>query len=214
MLLRFTRLLLPLLAFTLLGHASAAAAEPQELKDYVMLDSPQPTGNPKKIVVEEFFWYGCPHCFHAEPDVQAWRRTLPKDVVFKREAPALNENWQSLAKAHYAMETLKLSDRLGLKLFKAIHEKQELNVTDQSALIDWMAKQGVDRKKFADVYNSFGVDNAIGQANQRSLAYHIDGVPTFVVNGKYLTSMSMAGNGKNLVATINYLVARERKNKH
>ena len=212
---RSIRALFPVLALTLLGvgHVPAARAEPQELKDYVLLENPQPVGNGKKIVVEEFFWYGCPHCYHVEPNVRAWRRTLPRDVEFRREAPALNDAWQTLAKAHYALETMKLSDRIGPKLFAAIHDSRELHVNDQSALVGWLARHGVDRDKFSEVYGSFGVDNAVSRANQKAMAYRIDGVPTFVVDGKYLTSVSMTGDGENLIATLNYLIARERRDK-
>jgi thiol:disulfide interchange protein DsbA len=95
----------------------------------------------------------------------------------------------------------------------AIHDSRELGVNDQSALVAWMARQGVERDKFTEVYGSFGVDNAVSRANQRAMAYRIDGVPTFVVDGKYLTSVSMTGDGQNLIATLNYLIARARHGK-
>jgi len=34
---------------------------------YETLSPAQPTQNPEKIEIIEFFWYGCPHCYAFEP---------------------------------------------------------------------------------------------------------------------------------------------------
>ncbi|MGH8571416.1 MAG: thiol:disulfide interchange protein DsbA/DsbL, partial [Gammaproteobacteria bacterium] len=39
----------------------------------------------------------------------------------------------------------------------------------------------------------------------------IDGVPAVVVNGKYLTSASMAGSYDAVLTVVDFLVARERE---
>ena len=55
---------------------------------FKVISPAQPT-DPDKIEVLEFFWYGCPHCFHLEPVINAWEKGLPKDVVFKRVPASL-----------------------------------------------------------------------------------------------------------------------------
>ena len=37
-----------------------------------------PNAPADKIIVQEFFWYGCPHCFHLEPYLSQWK--IPDDV--------------------------------------------------------------------------------------------------------------------------------------
>ena len=67
-----------------LAAGSAFAIEIKEGKEYAVLPQTQPTDAKGKIEVTEFFWYGCPHCFEFEPTLNAWVKTLPKDVAFRR----------------------------------------------------------------------------------------------------------------------------------
>ena len=41
-------------------------------------------GRRQQIEVVEFFWYSCPHCNAFEPKLNAWLRTMPADVSFRR----------------------------------------------------------------------------------------------------------------------------------
>ena len=43
--------------------ASTGPAQPVEGVDYIAVSPPQPTNDPSRIVVTEFFSYQCPHCF-------------------------------------------------------------------------------------------------------------------------------------------------------
>ena len=76
-------------------------------------------------------------------------------------------------------------------------------------MIDFIEKNGVDRKKFLEQYNSFAVDGMVRKAKKKIKAYQIEGVPSVVVNGKYLTSGSMAGSYDNMIKITNYLIAKE-----
>ena len=51
------------------------AAELVAGTDYDLVKPAQPTQDPQKIEVLEFFWYGCPHCLEFEPDLNAWIKT-------------------------------------------------------------------------------------------------------------------------------------------
>ena len=53
-------------------------------KDYTLITPAQPSDDPAKIEVLEFFSYGCPHCSDFHPLISAWSAKLPTDVVFKR----------------------------------------------------------------------------------------------------------------------------------
>ncbi|MBZ4276442.1 DsbA family protein, partial [Mycobacterium tuberculosis] len=55
------------------------------------------------------------------------------------------------------------------------------------AQADFLATQGVDKKKFTDAYNSFSVQGEVNQSAKLLKDYAIDGVPTVVIQGKYKT---------------------------
>lgn len=179
-------------------------------KDYSPVSPPQAVETGKKIEVLEIFYYGCPHCFNLEPIITPWVAQLPKDVTFRRMPGIFSDSWLPLAKAFYALEAIKELDRLHGELFKAFHvQKAELK-TDED-IINWVAKQGVDRNKFANAYNSFSVQNKAFRAKQLTKAYGISGVPSVIVDGKYLTSASQAGSHDAMLSVLNQLIAQARQ---
>lgn len=189
----------------------AAAEQPQLGKQYTLVEPPQPTSTGNKIEVLELFWYGCPHCFELEPIIVPWAKKLPSDVAFRRMPAIFRDSWVPGAKAFYAMQALGVLDRLNDKLFDAIH-LHGLDITDENALFDWMAKQGVDRKEFVAAYNSFGVQSKVAQARQMTREYGISGVPSVIVDGRYRTSSAMTGGHRGLPPVLDYLIDLARKN--
>jgi thiol:disulfide interchange protein DsbA len=189
----------------------AQADEPKPGVDFDYLPVVMPTDTPGKIEVIEFFWYGCPHCIHLEPMVEAWAKTLPKDVVFRREHAMFpgNSNWAGHAKLFVALKALGLVDSLTPKIFDAVHN-QHIELRDEATLFDWIAKQGVNRAQFEAAYKSFSAQAGFARLIQLSQDYRIDGVPTFVVNGKYSTSPAKVQSEEKTFAVINALIAKER----
>jgi protein dithiol oxidoreductase (disulfide-forming) len=155
-------------------------------KDYTLISPAQPTDEPGKIEVLEFFSYGCPHCAEFHPKLSAWVAKLPADVVVKRVPVSFGRAaWANIAKLYYALEVTGDLARLDGEVFKAVHEERA-NLFDEKTLNEWVAKKGVDPKKFADAYGSFGVMSKVKRADQMTQTYKIQGVPTLAVEGKYL----------------------------
>ena len=165
-----------------LAQAQTPAAPP-----FLELRPPQPTEAPGKVEVIEFFWYGCPHCYAFEPVLNPWIKKLPKDVVFRRVPAIFNEQWGVAARVFYTLEAIGEEARLHTALFDAIH-KDNLRITDESAMAAWLGKNGVD----VDKYNrSFGVESRLKRAQQMTEAYRIDGVPSMAVQGRFVLSASV-----------------------
>lgn len=198
---------LPLLTglFALLLTTLGAQAEP-----WVELAQPQPTRDPAKVEVIEFFWYGCPHCYDAEPHVAAWRKKQPAAVEFIRVPAIFNQRWAVLGRAYYAMQQLKLGEDVHKALFEAIHRDRK-NLNDEASLTEFFAAQGVPREKFREAFNSFDVDGKLGRANQMTRAYGLEGVPAFIVNGKYRVDGTSAGSEAGMFTALDQLVAKELK---
>lgn len=182
-----------------------------EGKDYVALARPVPTETGDKVEVLELFWYGCPHCFHLEPYLNQWKKEgLPDYVEFLQKPSVINPSWAVLARADFAAELLGVRDEMHQALFNAIHlDHRRLNDVDQLAA--FFKEHGVDEMDFLDAYNSFAAETELRKAIRRDHAYHIRGVPSVAINGKYVTSGSMAGNNTRLMEIIKYLAAKEHK---
>ena len=189
--------------------ANGAMAEIKEGKDYAVLTQPQPIDTKGKVEVIEFFWYGCPHCYDFEPVLGKWLKTLPKDVVFHR-VPADFGRWTPGVRLYYALDAIGEEERLHKDLFDAVY-RDRMNFNLESEVTDWLVKKGVDRKKFSDAYNSFAVQSKISRAQQMTRTYGLNGVPTVIVGGKYMTSNTMTnGAFEPVVVIMDELIAKAR----
>ncbi|MES2831864.1 MAG: thiol:disulfide interchange protein DsbA/DsbL [Pseudomonadota bacterium] len=160
--------------------------------EYRTLEKAQATESDNKIEVTEFFWYSCPHCHFFEPALAEWVKKQGDAISFKRVPVAFRESFQPQQRLYYALEAMGRVDDLQKKVFQAIHVERKPLDTD-AAIADFIAAQGVDRKKFVETYNSFGVQAKLRRATQLQDAYKIDGVPLIAVDGRYLTSPSILG---------------------
>jgi thiol:disulfide interchange protein DsbA len=189
-----------------------AAAAPDvafEGHDYTVVKSPQPVATGKKIEVLEFFWYRCPHCFQLEPSLHKWLKTLPKDAQIRRVPAVFRDDWMPAAKTFYTLEQMGEIERLNSKVFDA-YNIEHINLDDPAILGGWIAKQGVDRKKFEAIYSSFSTQSKAMQGGRLATTYGISGVPAFIVDGKYLTAQSMTQTEARLYDVLDQLIAKAR----
>jgi thiol:disulfide interchange protein DsbA len=203
-----TTLLLALL-FVVMLPGMALAKEYREGEEYLLLSTPQPTTTGDKIEVVELFWYGCPHCFELEPEIQAWLQRKPDDVELVRMPAIVGPRWELLAQAYYTAELLGIVDSIHPALFEAIHEKN-MKINDEAALQAFFVDQGVSAEAFKKTFDSFAVAVKMNNARQMTRRYKISGVPTIIVNGKYSTGARQAGSNKAVFEVVDYLVEQER----
>lgn len=162
-----------------------------------------------KIVIYEFFWYGCPHCFNIEPTIEKIESNLDKDTIMIKLPLALKESWMNHAKAFYSMQQMDIDSNLHAKIFEEIHINGN-RLDTKSSLVDFIDAQGFDGSIFSKNFESFGTEIRIKKANKLARKYQITSVPTIVVNGKYLTSGSFVSSYDELYDVVNFLVEKER----
>jgi protein dithiol oxidoreductase (disulfide-forming) len=199
------------LALTSPLAALAQSKPPADGAEYISLDQAVPTeGGPGKVDVVEFFWYSCPHCNAFEPLLEAWLSKLPKNVHFRRVPVMFRPTFEPQQRLFYVLEAMGKLPELHKKVFYAIHvEKQTLDSVDQVS--NWVAKQGVDKAKFLEQYNSFPVVTKARRATQLQEQYKVDGVPSLGIAGKYFTSGTLAGTMQRALQVTDYLVAQASK---
>lgn len=202
-------LCLTLLLSSIHLHAEVNLSDAMEGVHYVTIKPARPTSAPAgKIEVAEFFWYGCPHCFQFEPYIKGWLKKKSDKIVFKRIPAMSTPKWRNHARAYYAAEVLGILDKIHEPLFIALHVEKQPIFTEEE-IIDFIENQGIDRKKFTDAYHSFAVSTKVQRSRQLTMAYKINGVPSIVVNGKFLTSASHTGSLEGLIALTDQLAQAE-----
>jgi protein dithiol oxidoreductase (disulfide-forming) len=189
------------------------AAKFEEGKHYKQVKTVAKPADPKRITVEEFFWYGCQHCFHFEPTINAWKARKPADVDFIR-IPASLGRPEGIAhqKAFYTAEVLGVSEKVHTALFNGIHQKQQPLFTQDALRAFFNEQTGIMPDVFDNTFGGFTVDSRVRVADGLGKSYLIFSVPAVVVGGKYQTTAQMAGGTfTDMTKVIDHLVEKVRK---
>ncbi|WP_295994847.1 thiol:disulfide interchange protein DsbA/DsbL [Rugamonas sp.] len=189
---RFLRLLLASVAFV----ATAGAAHAADLKngvDYMTLDTPVRADTGKKVEIVEVFMYHCPHCNALDPLLDDWVKKQGDKIVFHRLHMAGSPT-DAQAHAFYTLEAMGKLGELHQKIFHAIHVDHNRLNTDEG-LQEFIVKNGVDKAKYQEFFNSFAVQTKMKRSIQLVNAYKLDSAPSIVIDGHYTTSPGQTGHG-------------------
>jgi thiol:disulfide interchange protein DsbA len=219
--------LLAAVASTVAASTSTASAATtsgptlwQEGVNYTRLVPAQPTAVPAgQVEVLEFFWYACPHCYAIDPLVDSWKTTKPAYITFSRVHVMWNEGHRALARLYYTLDSMGKLDQLHGEVFKEIHANgnpmiaSDPNNSAESERIQtaFVTKHGISESDFKKAYHSFAVETALQKADELVQRYRIAGVPTFVVNGKFVADVRSADGQERLLSLVSDLAAQEHK---
>ncbi len=190
------------------GLSQAALVEG---KDYKPMARARAVEVPGKLEVIEFFWYGCSHCYKIEPFVDTWAKKLPADVNFRR----VHVMWpgrsdiEGHARIFATLQAMGVDGKYQTAVFNAI-QRDRIELRKEGPLNDWLKKQGIDQAKYKAA--AFSSSMTLKKLEQLSTDYAVDGVPMFVVNGKYVTSPAMLGKEDGTITrALDELLDTERK---
>jgi protein dithiol oxidoreductase (disulfide-forming) len=187
--------LITLFLFPLFSFASEKA--------HLMLDTDEIKED--KVIVQEFFYYGCPHCKNLEKSLGEWKKTLDLSSVKFEQVP-VDFGYLSVdaAKHHYVAEMFELLDVFKEEYFHQVINKK--NKISDNLAIEVLFRLGANKEKVVEAMNSFKINKMVKNAQVLSKKYKILEVPSFVINGKYYTSVSLAKSEKKMFDEINALI--------
>jgi thiol:disulfide interchange protein DsbA len=211
---RTLHFLTPLLALLMLLPSQATARFDEGIEYRKISPAVEKlTDKPHEVV--ELFWYGCPHCFNFEPKLEAWVENKPDDVGFVR-VPAVfvhpqtnqpNPKWALHAKMFYTAEVLDILDKIHGPLFKRIHVEGK-HIHSMSQAQAFFKEFGVDADTFQNTINSFPVDNRLRRSIDLTKRYGAGGVPTLVIDGRYITDGPMSGGHDQMLGVVEQILQR------
>ena len=186
----FIRLSVISLAF-ISSLVMASPDTPVKGVDYIALKLPQDVkAAPGRVEVIEFFMYHCPACNATEPDIAEWLKRQGDKVVFRRIHLPYDGPNDPEAHLFLTLQALGIEQSMHAKVLKAWHlDHLRLKTDDDN--IEWAIKNGIDKTKFVDAYNSFSVTTARMRLPKLAENYEVDNTPTFIVDGRYLTNAVM-----------------------
>ncbi len=172
-----------------------------EGRDYVKVAGiPEVT----KPVVREFFSYNCSHCYKQDGLYKESIAKLDKAVSFERTpVGAGRPSWQLSQEAYYLAQKFKVTEQVHGNLFKRIHEGEGA-FTRKEELSQFFIKQGVTKADIERAMASADSQLALLNYDTQAQLSGIRGVPTLLVNGKYMVT-SKTRSPDELAALLQYL---------
>jgi thiol:disulfide interchange protein DsbA len=80
-------------------------------------------------------------------------------------------------------------ERLHTAVFHSYHV-EDLYMSQEKVISEWAAQHGLDREKFMAIYRSDETRQKVERARKLTMDYDIQGTPSLVVDGKFLTDGS------------------------
>ena len=188
----------------------ALAADYQAGTHYLVLDEPISSSRTETVVVNEFFGYTCPHCNNFEPQLHRWATEQTDGVTFMPIPVIFGRSWEPYAKAYYIALNLGVLEQTHQAMYDAVHI-DERRMTNRQALAGFFAEHGVSKADFDNAYDSFDLQNKLRQGSRLAAQAKITGVPSMLVNGKYMVNATLAGSKEGMLAVVDYLVELENQ---
>lgn len=195
-----------ILALAILALVSVAASGAE---GYRSVGASTAAAESDAIEVTEFFWYGCPHCYRFAPYIARWSKDLPEDVEFRHVPTVFAPSWEIHGRAFYAAKAMGVLEQFHPAMFKAMHE-QGRKLDSEQAIGEFVSSLGIDGDQFVETMQSFGVDSRMRQARELQKTYGIQGTPSVVIDGRFVTSGSEAGSFERMIQIIDERVAAAR----
>jgi protein dithiol oxidoreductase (disulfide-forming) len=191
----------------------ALPASAQQLRrdvDFRVIPQPQPVTTGERIEVIDFFFYACPYCSELSPHLDRWSKRKPADVAFRHVPVVRHDSWVPLAKTFYTLEAMGEVERLHLAVYRGYHV-DDLAMNQDKVIAEWAARNGLDSEKFMAIYRSDEVRQKAELARKMTKDYDIQGTPSVVVDGRFLTSTSMTPGIAQVIPVIDGLVRLARQ---
>ena len=176
---------------------------------YELLDNPTKVRDPSKIEVTEVFWFGCNHCYALEPYIARWKRDIPLDVTFIKSPATWNDMLKTHARIYYTAKALGIEQQFVPAAFNTIQNEGKM-LTGNTELEYYFRGFDVEKDRYKAVSTSFGVRNAVDQADKKMKDWKVTGVPSLVVNGKYKVAASRCVRTDELFDVVDFLIEKER----
>lgn len=168
-----------------------------------MLDAEKAT----KPTVTEFFSFYCPHCYKFESVIENLKPALPKEARFEKVHVAFMgaDMAAPMAKSYATMVSLGVEDKMVPAMFAQIHQKRQAP-KNEDELKKVFTDNGVDGNKFDAAYNSFAVSSMQKRFDKQFKESTLTGVPSVVVNNKYIVIPNEVRSYAEYSELVNYLL--------
>ncbi len=174
-----------------------------------------PPGVGDKIQVQEFFWYGCPHCQNFEPSVRQYKNTLPDDTELVQLPVTWNQSSGLHAAMHYVASQVNDFESMQDKLFEtiiAVRQERDLEKHIE-AVVPVFDAYGISETELRNGLSAADTQAKVSDAAKLMRTAGISGTPSMVVDNTWVVLNNEEVGQVGIFNVVNHLieVARQQK---
>ncbi len=191
--------------------AELASSQFQQSRHYRRLSPTQPTSSgPDQVEVAMLFSYGCTPCRTLEADLarsyppagRTARHSLVRIPLVAGDTGVL---W---ARAWYTAVALGRVDELHAAMYREVLDAgRALDSEDELRAL--FTRTGVTAQAFDELFHSTRITADVRRAADLARRYRVSSAPAVVVNGRYVTTVDMAGGREATAQLVAELFTRE-----
>lgn len=169
---------------------------------YELLEKPldRPANN-----VIEVFSFACPHCYDAEIKLMTEWKESSKDKYTIEVIHSGYQKWYKDAEVFYSLKAMEREDVLK-PYFDA---RQAGKIINDETFYGFLAEQKVNKKPYDVISSSNKIKDAISNASKIEADAGLNGVPAFVVSGKYRIKLDGIKNHQEIKDISEYLMSMQ-----
>lgn len=184
---------------------------PVEGTHYEVIDSNLDVDQFDGVTISEFFWLGCSHCQRFEPAVQAWKEQIKEtgtDARILKVAVPGGQRWDFDSAVYFTMKEMGATEEQTsamLRLYEQ-HAAETRTLPSVANVYDFFEKLGLDKSEAKAILEDANRLNPIlNKANQEYAKINANGVPQFVINGKYKIKFDGMKKESDIINTMTYI---------
>jgi len=169
----------------------------------------EPIASMESNEVLELFWYGCPHCYSAEEKIKPWEAANKDKYVLNQQHSQISNSWMFDAYVFYGLKGLGKFEQLHSQFFDARHNGKINNEKDFST---WLMSNQISKEDFDKASVSPDIIKLRTKNSEIEKKVKSNGVPLFIVSGKYkveISGLSSLGGWTALPSLLEYLLEKD-----
>ena len=179
---------------------------------YELLNPTVETGQGDKIVVQEYFWYGCPACRNFETFLKPWQDSLASDVVVEKIPATPNDITLLHAQIYYVRQSIQSEDDLDSDLFDLTIRIKNSSTEDQiKEFGTYFEEYQIGEDSLRVLIQSTDIQAKVDAAVLWKAETGAASTPTVVVDGKYIMNISAFNSYPDYLNGIDYVVEQIRQ---
>ncbi len=192
--------MLRIIVLSICLSVSAAEAPSETSSNYLEIYGADVSANNQ---ITLYCWLGSESCYILETILSQW---ATNNAIPLLHVPLIKRpHWRRLAKARLVAQQMDVEEELVQIIGRHLFQDKQTLESDE-ALFQLLEDSQISATRFANIFYAAETNQAINLIQDEAAKHRIRGIPSVVINNKWLVDASMQRTGREMISTIEQLL--------